>query len=241
MGRRWHFFFAWVFFVNGALYVAYSTCHPPSQPRSAADPGRLALDRPIDSGSSALASPHGRGGATLQRAAKADISARDVRSTAAHHADGFRVCRHGLILLWPGWVGFFGGRQAMRTLHFILAWAIVLFVLVHVFEVIISGFWNNLRSMITGRYAVRTDPGQMPSSSSRGSFLKAALGGACAALLTGCDALSNTQWFPKILGDRRAPEPKCSALDHVSKIDGTGVHRSRPVTRVSQQRNGLSG
>jgi hypothetical protein len=25
-----------------------------------------------------------------------------------------------------------------------------------VFEVIISGFWNNLRSMITGRYAVRT-------------------------------------------------------------------------------------
>ena len=34
---------------------------------------------------------------------------------------------------------------------------IVLFVLVHVFEVIISGFWNNLRSMITGRYEVRTE------------------------------------------------------------------------------------
>ena len=45
----------------------------------------------------------------------------------------------------------------MRTLHFIIAWLIVLFVLVHVFEVIMSGFWNNLRSMITGRYDVRTD------------------------------------------------------------------------------------
>jgi DMSO/TMAO reductase YedYZ molybdopterin-dependent catalytic subunit len=39
----------------------------------------------------------------------------------------------------------------------------------------------------------------MPSSSSRRSFL-ATLGGACAALLAGCDRLSNTQWFPKILG-----------------------------------------
>jgi thiosulfate reductase cytochrome b subunit len=55
----------------------------------------------------------------------------------------------------PGWVDFFGGRQGMRTLHFIIAWGIVLFVLVHVFEVLISGFWNNLRSMITGRYEVR--------------------------------------------------------------------------------------
>ena len=29
------------------------------------------------------------------------------------------------------------------------------FLLIHVFEVIASGFWNNLRSMITGRYRVR--------------------------------------------------------------------------------------
>jgi hypothetical protein len=31
---------------------------------------------------------------------------------------------------------------------------IVLFVLIHVFEVMISGLWNNLRSMITGRYEI---------------------------------------------------------------------------------------
>jgi thiosulfate reductase cytochrome b subunit len=56
--------------------------------------------------------------------------------------------------LFPGWVDLFGGRQAARTIHFIAAWLLVGFVLVHVFEVIITGLWNNLRSMLTGRYRV---------------------------------------------------------------------------------------
>jgi thiosulfate reductase cytochrome b subunit len=54
----------------------------------------------------------------------------------------------------PGWVDIVGGRQSARTLHFVAAWALVAFVLVHVFEVLISGVVNNLRSMITGRYVV---------------------------------------------------------------------------------------
>ena len=54
--------------------------------------------------------------------------------------------------LWPGWVDLFGGRQSMRTIHFFAAWTLVLFVAIHVSQVIITGFWNNLRSMITGRY-----------------------------------------------------------------------------------------
>jgi thiosulfate reductase cytochrome b subunit len=58
----------------------------------------------------------------------------------------------------PGWVDFIGGRQAARTLHFIVAWTLVLFVLVHLFEVLISGVWNNLRSMITGRYVIPPEP-----------------------------------------------------------------------------------
>ena len=58
--------------------------------------------------------------------------------------------------VWPGWVDFFGGRQSARTIHFICAWLIVLFVAIHVFQVIITGLWNNLRSMITGRYRVTT-------------------------------------------------------------------------------------
>jgi hypothetical protein len=34
---------------------------------------------------------------------------------------------------------------------------LVAFVLIHVFEVIVSGLWNHLRSMITGRYRIHAD------------------------------------------------------------------------------------
>jgi thiosulfate reductase cytochrome b subunit len=60
--------------------------------------------------------------------------------------------------LQSGWVDLLGGRQSARTLHFVVAWALVLFVLVHVFEVLVSGVWNNLRSMISGRYRIPPDP-----------------------------------------------------------------------------------
>jgi len=55
-------------------------------------------------------------------------------------------------------VEFVGGRQAARTIHFIIAWAFVAFVLIHVFEVLISGAFNQLRGMITGYYKVDVDP-----------------------------------------------------------------------------------
>jgi thiosulfate reductase cytochrome b subunit len=48
----------------------------------------------------------------------------------------------------------FGGRQSARTLHFLVANLLVLFVLVHILQVIITGLFNNMRSMITGRYAI---------------------------------------------------------------------------------------
>ena len=62
----------------------------------------------------------------------------------------------------PGWIDVFGGRQSARTLHFVAAWALVAFVLVHVFEVVITGLWNNLRSMITGRYRVNAVTKESP-------------------------------------------------------------------------------
>ena len=58
--------------------------------------------------------------------------------------------------LIPGWVDLFGGRQSARTIHFIVAWLLVGFVFIHVFLVIITGLWNNLRGMITGQYYIDT-------------------------------------------------------------------------------------
>jgi len=63
----------------------------------------------------------------------------------------------GIDASWPWLLDLFGGRQTARSIHFIVAWMLVAFVLIHVFEVIITGFWNNVRSMITGRYRVPKD------------------------------------------------------------------------------------
>jgi thiosulfate reductase cytochrome b subunit len=56
---------------------------------------------------------------------------------------------------YPFLLDIFGGRQSARTIHFVTASAIVLFFIVHIVMVLISGVWNNLRSMITGRYVVK--------------------------------------------------------------------------------------
>jgi hypothetical protein len=47
-----------------------------------------------------------------------------------------------------------GGRQSARSIHFIIAWAFVAFVVIHLFEVLVSGVFNQLRGMITGYYKV---------------------------------------------------------------------------------------
>jgi len=46
----------------------------------------------------------------------------------------------------------FGGRQAARTVHFILAFGFVSFTFGHVFMVLTTGVFNNMRSMVTGWY-----------------------------------------------------------------------------------------
>ena len=48
----------------------------------------------------------------------------------------------------------FGGRQSARTIHFLVANLVVLFVLVHIIQVVVTGVFNNMRSMVTGRYAI---------------------------------------------------------------------------------------
>ena len=60
----------------------------------------------------------------------------------------------GLNARFPFLVELFGGRQTARTIHFILAFGLVAFAFIHVALVILSGFANNMRSMITGRFVI---------------------------------------------------------------------------------------
>lgn len=52
----------------------------------------------------------------------------------------------------PWMLDLFGGRQSARSIHFLAALGIVLFVLVHLAMVVIAGPINEVRSMITGRF-----------------------------------------------------------------------------------------
>jgi thiosulfate reductase cytochrome b subunit len=52
---------------------------------------------------------------------------------------------------FPFAVTAFGGQQSARTIHFFVSIALLLFVLVHIVMVCLSGFRSRMRAMITGR------------------------------------------------------------------------------------------
>jgi thiosulfate reductase cytochrome b subunit len=52
---------------------------------------------------------------------------------------------------FPFTASLLGGRQSARTIHLLVTIALVLFVIVHVFMVAISGFRARMRAMITGK------------------------------------------------------------------------------------------
>ena len=60
----------------------------------------------------------------------------------------------GMDAAFPILLDLLGGRQTARTIHFVSASFIVIFVVVHLVMVLITGVWNNVRSMISGRYVI---------------------------------------------------------------------------------------
>jgi thiosulfate reductase cytochrome b subunit len=153
MARTWHFFFAWVFLINGLCYVVYTIV--------ARHLARDLLPTRADvRGIGASIVDHLRFRHPMGEAAKRyNVLQKFAYLTVIFVLlpliilMGFGMSPR-LDTLFGGWVGWFGGRQSVRSIHFIVAWMLVAFVLIHVFEVIVTGFWNNVRSMITGRYRV---------------------------------------------------------------------------------------
>ncbi len=158
MARRWHFFFAWLFVLNGLAFVTYSLVSRHVQR------DLIPTEKDMRSiGSSIL--DHLRFRHTTGEAARHY----NVLQKSTYLAVIFFLFPLMIVLglgmspaldaLYPGWVNIFAGRQSVRTIHFVVACALVLFAAVHVFEVIITGFWNNVRSMITGYYRVHPEAG----------------------------------------------------------------------------------
>lgn len=60
----------------------------------------------------------------------------------------------GMNASWPWLIDLFGGRQSARSVHFIIAFLLVGFTILHVVLVLLTHPLNQLRAMITGWYRV---------------------------------------------------------------------------------------
>ncbi len=61
---------------------------------------------------------------------------------------------------WPWLLELFGGRQSARSIHFLCAMGLALFIVVHLLMVVLAGPFNEMRSMITGRYRLPRAKGE---------------------------------------------------------------------------------
>jgi thiosulfate reductase cytochrome b subunit len=155
-GRRWHFFFAWLFALNGLAYLIYGFAARHFQRDLA--PTRFDLRNIGRSLLDHLKFRHPRGEAAKRY---------NVLQKLAYMAVIFVLLPLMIVSglsMSPGvdsaapWLpDLFGGRQSARTVHFITASFIVLFILVHLIEVLFSGVFNEMRSILTGWFAVRPE------------------------------------------------------------------------------------
>lgn len=151
-GRRWHFFFAWLFVINGLVYIAYSLASGhwrqliPTGPQLRGIGGSLKEHLLLRFHRGEEAKVYN----VLQKLAYVGLI---VVILPGLIIAGLNMSP-GLNAAFPWLVEAFGGRQSARTIHFIAAALLILFIIVHVVMVLISGVWNNMRSMITGRYRI---------------------------------------------------------------------------------------
>lgn len=155
IARNWHFFFAWLFAINGAIYLAGNLIN-----------GHLKRD--LLPTKAQLAPRH------IWADILEHIRLKFPKGPEARHYNVLQkfaylaviaILLPGMILsgmtmspaldaAFPWLLDLFTGRQSARSIHFIFAMLLVGFIGVHVAMVVLSGFWNNLRSMITGRFAI---------------------------------------------------------------------------------------
>jgi thiosulfate reductase cytochrome b subunit len=154
MGRQWHLFSAWIFVINGLIFATYAL-----------------ISRHVTRD----LLPTGRDLRGIGKAIKDHLV---LRHPTGDDAKRYNVLQKlacigvifglaPLIVLtgltmspaidaaFPWLLTMFGGRQAARTIHFLACFSFVGFIVIHVSQVIFTGFFNNIRSMITGWFVVK--------------------------------------------------------------------------------------
>ncbi len=161
VGRRWHFFFAWTWVINGTIYLAWSLASRHltrdlamtrrdwrTVPKSILD--HLRFRHPVGDEATRY-NP-------LQKLAYLAVI---FVLTPLIVLTGLSMSpQMDTVLGW--WLSLIGGRQSARTLHFVAMALFVAFILIHVVMVVYAGPINEMRSMITGRMRVRWPRGDAP-------------------------------------------------------------------------------
>ncbi len=154
MGRQWHLFFAWLFVINGLIFIAYAFASRHIA-RDLAPTGKdwRGIGKSL------------RDHLTLRHPACEEAKRYNVLQKLAYACVLFIVAP--LIVLtglamsptidtaFPWLLTLLGGRQAARTIHFAACFSFIGFILIHVFQVMVTGFFNNVRSMVTGWFTVK--------------------------------------------------------------------------------------
>jgi thiosulfate reductase cytochrome b subunit len=158
MGRRWHFFFAWLFVANGVVYVLLAVLG--GHLRRDLMPSRQDLHR-------------------IGHSIRQHLRLRFPKGTEARRYNMLQKTTYlvvlgllcPLIVLaglamspqldagYPWLLWLFGGRQSARTIHFVCAFSLLAFVVIHLVMVVASGLWNNIWSMVTGWYDIGEEHG----------------------------------------------------------------------------------
>jgi thiosulfate reductase cytochrome b subunit len=150
-GRRWHFFFAWLLVLNILTYLAWGF--------ASRHFSRDLLPSCVELGH-------------IGREVLDHVRLRFPRGAAAKRYNVLQQLAYLLVVFVlfplivltgltmspgidsgvPQLLTLFAGRQTARLIHFVAASGLMLFVIVHLVMVLVSGVWNNLRSMVTGWY-----------------------------------------------------------------------------------------
>jgi thiosulfate reductase cytochrome b subunit len=149
-GMAWHFFFMWLFAINGVAYVIYTAV---SGEWRYLVPNRTSLREAIEV---TLYDLH----LSKRQPPRRKFNGAQQIAYTSIVLMGAGSLLTGLAIWKPvqfGWLtALLGGYSAARLEHFLLAFGYCAFFLVHVAQVWRAG-WNNLRAMISGYEIVRVE------------------------------------------------------------------------------------
>ncbi|MCJ2025271.1 cytochrome b/b6 domain-containing protein [Methylobacterium sp. J-067] len=152
-GRRWHFLFAWFLVINGALYLLYGLFSGQLRRRLIPEGDQIRDFSGSVKEHLLLKFPEGEEAKRYNVIQKLTYLGVVLVLLPAMVLAGLAMSP-GVDAAWPWLTELFGGRQSARSVHFIAAGLLVLFVVVHLVLVLVSGVVNNLRGMITGWFSI---------------------------------------------------------------------------------------